>query len=336
MSVESAVVGSDKGNVSEPSRAIYVSGPRHLSRTRARRDTYRENARSANTRKAYASDWSHFSAWCAEHQVVQLPASDETVSLYLADLAEAGFKAATIERRVASISIAHKTAGVPSPCNSAGVRFTIAGIKRVHGAAQIGKAPTLLEDLKAMLRKIRGNNPLEVRDRALLLVGFSAALRRSELVAIDWEHLEPTREGFILTLPRSKADQMGEGARLGLARGKHAETCPVRALEAWRQACENPRSGPVFRSVTRWGRIDGRLSDRAVALVIQSRAAAAGLDAERFGGHSLRAGFATQAIRSGVSELRAMRQTRHKSSSTFRKYVREAELFDGELRKIGL
>jgi site-specific recombinase XerD len=330
------VLSCDTGRLSQLSPAIYVSPDQALIKTRRRRDTYRSKARSDNTKRAYESDWSHFVSWCADRSLAALPADDETVSLYLSDLAEAGFKASTIGRRVSSISVAHKTAGLASPCNSAGVRFTFAGIKRVHGSEQIGKAPTLLEDLKLMLRKLKPNRLQDVRDRALLLVGFAAALRRSELVGIDVEDLELTREGYVLRIRRSKGDQEGRGERVGIPRGKHPDTCPVRALQAWLEASGRPSSGPLFRNINRWGQIGGRLSGYAVALIIQRRARAAGLDPERFGGHSLRAGFATQAIRSGVSEIRAMRQTRHKSSSVFRRYVREAELFDGELAKLGL
>lgn len=305
------------------------------------RDDYQRAAHAANTERAYRADWRRFSSWCDERDRQALPADPETISLYLSDFARCGYKVATIRRHLAAIATAHQVAGAGEPTRSAAVRFTMSGIRRVHGTAQEGKAPALVEDLQAMVAamKPRRGKPwrlLELRDRALLLVGFAGAFRRSELVALDLVDVELSRAGCVLRVRRSKTDQEGQGRKVGLPRGQNTDTCPVASLRAWIEACGTP-GGALFRSVNRHGGLGERLSDRAVALVVKKRAEAVGLDPERFAGHSLRSGFATSAIRAGASELQAMRQTGHRSQTVFRRYVRDAEVFDQDLaRKIAL
>jgi integrase len=170
-----------------------------------------------------------------------------------------------------------------------------------------------------------------------LLVGFAGGFRRSELVALDVEDLDFQRAGLAVTLRRSKTDQEGEGRKVGIAPGENAATCPVRALEAWLKHAEI-ESGAVFRAVTRHGRIGAaRLSPQSVALVVKKYAAAVGKDPSEFGGHSLRAGLATQAAESGASERAIMNQTGHKSLRIVRKYIREGSLFrENASSKLGL
>jgi len=168
---------------------------------------------------------------------------------------------------------------------------------------------------------------LGLRDRALLLLGFSGAFRRSELVALDVEDLEFTGDGLVVTQRRGKTDQEGVGRKIGIPFGGNPDTCPVRAVRKWLDAAA-VMSGPVFRSVNRHGHVQpGRLSDKAVAIVVKRHAPAAGLDPLRYAGHSLRAGLATAAAAAGASERSIMNQTGHRSVPMVRKYIRDGQLF---------
>lgn len=297
---------------------------------------YAAQSKSDNTKRAYASDWRHFTAWCGDHGQDALPASGETVALYLAALARDGYKAATIGRRVAAISQAHKTSNHPTPTAHPAVKAVWSGIRRAHGTAQSGKAPALTENVRAMVQNL-GTDPLAIRDRALLLLGFAGAFRRSELVALDVSDLTTTPQGLIVQIRRSKTDQEGGGREVGIPRGQHASTCPVRAVQSW-MATAGISTGPLFRAVNRHGHIaDQRLSDKAVALIVKRSAAAAGLDPTVFAGHSLRAGLATSAAAAGISERSIMDQTGHRSVAIARRYIRHGSLFrDNAAGGVGL
>ena len=307
-----------------------------LSPAAERARGYADLAKAPNTVRAYRADWRDFAAWCEGRGLEPLPAAPETVALYLADLAESGRKASTLQRRLSAISQAHRLAGHPTPTGAAAVRAVWAGIRRVHGSAQDGKAPALTADIRAMLAALPPGT-IGARDRALLLLGFAGAFRRSELVALDAEDLAPTREGLVVVLRRSKTDQAGAGRPVGIPLGQHAATCPVRAVRAW-QAAAGIAAGPLFRPVDKHGRVGpGRLSDRAVALVVKRAAAAAGLNPERYAGHSLRAGLATSAAEAGASERSIMNQTGHRSVTMVRKYIRDGSLFrENAAAKVGL
>jgi site-specific recombinase XerD len=298
----------------------------HLEEVAGRAKEYIGQAKAANTIKAYRSDWNHFAAWCQGQGLDPLPAAPQTVALYLTALAEAGRKASTLQRRLSSISQAHQMAGHDSPTRDIQVRTVWAGIRRSKGTAQTRKAPAVTQDVQAMVATLP-DNLLGLRDRALLLIGFAGAFRRSELVSLDVEDVEECAEGLRVTLRRSKTDQEGAGEVKGIPYGRKLETCPVRALRAWLEAA-GITAGPIFRSVNRHGQVQpGRLSDKAVALVVKRAAEAAGLDASRYAGHSLRAGLATSAAAAGVQERDIMRQTGHRSVNMVRRYIREGELF---------
>jgi integrase len=287
---------------------------------------YASRSKSAATIKAYASGWRDFLSFCEQRAVSALPATDETVAAYLAALADRGAKAATIARRLVVISQAHKAADLPSPTTSSLVSRTHAGIRRSLGTAQNGKAPAVVDDLKRMLELIPSTR-VGLRDRALLLIGFAGAFRRSELVSLDVADLEFTRAGLIVTLRKSKTDQEGRSRRLGIPYGSSEQTCPVRSLQAWLETARIV-DGPVFRALDRFQRVQvARLSDKAVALVVKRRAKAVGLDPARYAGHSLRAGLATSAAAAGASERVIMSQTGHRSADMVRKYIREGNLF---------
>ena len=287
---------------------------------------YIHAAKAPATIRAYRSDFRHFETWCQVLGLCALPAAPQTVALYLAEYGGL-LKAATLQRRLAAIAKAHQAAGQASPASmsNAAVSEVWKGIKREHGTAQQGKAAVLTSDLRAMLRQLP-EGLLGVRDRALLLIGFAGAFRRSELASLRVEDCEFLTEGLVVTLRRSKTDQEGEGRKIGLPYGSNPQTCPVRSLRAYLDAA-SIADGPLFRSITRHGRIGETLSPYSVALIVKRQAAAAGLDSSKYAGHSLRAGLATSAAAAGVSERAIMNQTGHKSTAMVRRYIREGSLF---------
>ena len=296
-----------------------------------------ENSKAANTRRAYRSDWADFTDWCGHHRRDALPALPETVALYLTDCAK-GLKPSTIQRRMAAITEAHKTAGHDeTPTKHAAVRAVWQGIRRSKGVATEGKAPTLTADLRVMIEHLPKDRLLSARDRALLLLGFAGAMRRSELVGLDYSDVADTEEGLIITIRRSKTDQYGSGRKIGIPFGSTPLTCPVRACRAW-VAAANVQDGPLFRAVDRHGKVSGeRLSDQTVARVVKRALKAAGRDAEKFAGHSLRAGLATQAAMNGATERSIQEQTGHKSLLILRRYIRDGNLFrENAAAKTGL
>lgn len=287
---------------------------------------YLAGSMAANTIRAYRMDWQHFVAWCAARGFATLPAQPEVVALYLAALAET-HKPATLTRRVSAISQAHAAAGHESPTHAALVRKALAGIRRDKGTAPDVKAPVTVADLQAITRDHLPAGVKGTRDRALLLVGMAGAFRRSELTGIDLEHVEFVDEGVVITLPRSKTDQEGQGRKVAIPFGHEADTCPVGALRAWITAA-GITSGPVFRPVNRHGQLGARrLSNKAVALVVKHYMARIGKDAAAYSGHSLRAGFATAAALAGAQERDIMRQTGHRSTAMVRRYIRDGNLF---------
>jgi integrase len=308
-----------------PSSSSAELVPLTIATERARE--YIHHAKAPSTVRAYRSDWRHFCQWCVAHNLASLPAAPETVSLYLAEFGGL-LKPATLQRRLAAIAKAHQAAGFESPASMrhAAVSEVWKGLKRMHGTAQECKAAVLTKDLRAMLRTLPGNL-LGTRDRALLLIGFAGAFRRSELVALQLEDCAFTTDGLVITLRRSKTDQEGEGRKVGIPYGSNLDTCPVRSLRAYLEA-SGIVTGPLFRPINRHGRMGERgLSPFGVALVVKRYAVAAGFDGSRYAGHSLRAGLATSAAAAGVSERAIMDQTGHKSTSMMRRYIREGSLW---------
>lgn len=297
--------------------------------------SYHDAAKAPATLKAYRNDWACWSSWCERQGCCPLPADPRAVALYIADLA--GVKAvATIQRRLTSISVEHKAAGHDSPTKASVVTATWKGIRRTFGTAQNQKAPARTQEVRAMVATL-GDGPGGIRDRALLLIGFAGALRRSELVALDVDDVLEREDGLVVTLRRSKTDQEGAGVELGVPFGSDPATCPVRALRRWYEA-SGIEAGPIFRPVTRHGVIgEARLTDRSVALVVKRTAERAGLDPVQFAGHSLRAGLITSAAEAGVQERHIMAQSRHKSVPVMRRYIRGATLFqDNAAAAVGL
>jgi site-specific recombinase XerD len=310
-------------------------------------------SRAANTTRAYRSDWADFVAWCGMQGHPPLPAAPETVALYLTDGAK-GLKCSTLQRRLASITRAHADAGYPdSPTKSALVRSVWRGIRREKGVAQVGKAPALTADIRVMIAHLPQGKLLGVRDRALLLLGFAGAMRRSELVALSVGDVLETGDGLVVTIKKSKTDPEGAGRKIGIPYGSHPQTCPVRAVRAWKEAAhiaspidkegQEGQEGeqPLFRAVDRHGNVaKGRLSDQTVARVVKRALVAAGKTPEQvaaFAGHSLRAGLATSAAMAGASERSIQDQTGHKSLLVLRRYIRDGSLFrENAAARVGL
>ncbi len=306
-----------------------------LATVREQARDYARLAKAPNTRRAYRADWADFTAWCRAHDRTPLPAAPETVALYLAALA-GHRKTSTLTRRLSAISQAHQVAGHPSPTKDQSVRAVAAGIRRTKGTAQEGKAPAVTADVRLMVAALPATL-MGRRDRALLLLGFAGAFRRSELVALDVADVAEQPEGLAVTIRRSKTDQEGAGRTVGIPYGSHYESCPVRALRAW-LAAAGIAHGPLFQAIDRHGHLlPGRLSPQSVARAVKRAAVAAKLDPAKYAGHSLRAGLATAAAAAGVSERAIMAQTGHKSLPMVRKYIRGGSLWqENAAAEVGL
>ncbi|TRA94133.1 site-specific integrase [Agrobacterium salinitolerans] len=245
---------------------------------------------------------------------------------YLADHGKT-HAVSTLRRWVASLSKAHSSAGHPDPTRLEPARSTLRGICRSRKERTSCAMPLLKDDLFAVLGAI-GNTVRDRRDRSLLLVGFAAGFRRSELTGLDVEDVNFVRRGMIITLRRSKTDQTNLGRDIAIPFGK-SQYCPVRELEEWLATAEIS-SGPLYRSVRRNGSIsEKRLSAEAVSGIIKQRVAACGYDPKKFSGHSLRSGFATSAAQAGVSSWKIREQTGHRSDAMLARYIRSVELFVG-------
>jgi integrase len=293
----------------------------------AKAQAYQDAADAPATLRAYASDLKNFEAWCARHGMTALPATPEVVGAYLAAAGE-GYAMQTLRRRVAAIARASGVTGHPLDTKHPAIRETLRGIGRTHGSRGRRSAALTTAELKKLGRVCEPGLAGD-RDRALLLIAFAGALRRSELVALDVERLTWSVDGVKLLLEKSKTDKEGVGAEVMIVFGRHEDTCPVRALKRWLEAAEIT-TGPVFRKVNKGGRAEGRqLSEDAVRQILLRRAAQAGVKgslAEPVSPHGLRAGFVTMAYRNGVPDEEIMGHTRHRSLTTMRSYVRRAKL----------
>jgi site-specific recombinase XerD len=303
---------------------IALTSGRSLEEASTAAADFARASKSDATRRAYQADAANFVAWCAQHGLEPLPATVDTVAAYLASLARSGLKASTITRRCAGIRYMHRMAGLEPLTSSEAIKAVLAGIRRSIGTAVTRKAPATAEAIRAIIADIpadlRGH-----RDRALLLLGFAGALRRSELVALDVSDLEESAEGLLVTIRHSKTDQEGAGDFVSIPHGSRLR--PVATVKDWLEAA-GITEGPIFRSIKKGGSVTlERLSDRSVAQIVKRRAEAAGFDPTIFSGHSLRAGFVTSALHHGADILRVMDVTRHREVSTLKTYDRRAKAF---------
>lgn len=303
---------------------------------------YLNLSKATKTVDAYKSDLADFRAWADQKKADYLPSSPEVVTLYITHLAKQGSKVSTIQRRLVAISQAHKAKGYESPTQAQAVRAVMQGIRRAHGIAKEGKAPILTEHLRAWVNDVLDKAPkwqekVNKRNKALVLLGFAGAFRRSEIVGLNRDDIELVPQGLIVTLRRSKTDQEGEGRKVGIPFGQFPSTCPVKALVEWLDI-GGIESGPLFRRMRRAGVISSdRLESKSVGLIVKNLALTIGLDPDLYGAHSLRAGHATQATMNGSQEADTMRQTGHKSEAVFRGYVRMAGVFqNNSASRLGL
>lgn len=280
-------------------------------------------SKAAATRKAYAADWRDFDGWCAAHARAAIPADPLTVATYLSALAVEGRKLSTIRRRLAAIGDAHRQAGFENPCAHPGVRGTVDGISRRIGSAPDKKAALTADILQKAIRKIP-DDIAGLRDRALILLGFAAALRRSELVALERADIRRHPKGIVLTIRRSKTDQAGEGKTKAIPHGKRLHV--IAALDAWLHAARIIE-GPVFRGVRGSRVLNERLCTRQVARIVKARVAAIGLDPSVFGAHSLRSGFITSAADHGASLQSIAGHAGHDKLDTTMGYVQVRDAF---------
>lgn len=292
-------------------------------------------ARAENTIKAYESDWNDFYDWCQHQHVCPLPAEPETIINYMNDLAD-NAKANTIARRISALTENFDAAGLKdNPCRLPIVKNALKGIKRMKGTMQHGKLPILFDDIREMLQYLEGTELQQARDKAILLVGFYGAMRRSELAGLDVDDLRFTRLGLLITLRKSKTDQMDQGQMIAIPYVADESVCAVKALKAWLHL-SGITVGPVFRGFTKsHGIRKNRISDKTIALIVKHYAGLVGMDPDDYGAHSLRHGFATSAAQHHVEERQIMRQTRHKSQTIVRRYIDEADkLIDNPIFKI--
>jgi site-specific recombinase XerD len=289
---------------------------------------YAKKSRADSTWRAYENDWRQFEAWCTKVNLPALPADPDTVAMFVASQAAEGLNPSTLTRRLAAIRLVHLGAGHASPHNTIKVTEVMRGIRRDWGLPPAKKAAALDDDIKKMADAVEPETSKGLRDRALLLFGFAGAFRRSELVALDTWNLEEREEGLKVTIEKSKTDQEAEGQVIAIVRQPESPYCPVQALQDWLTVAEIER-GALFRRMYRGDKVgDSRLSAQSVALVVKEYASRAGLDWERYAGHSLRSGFLTSAAKNRASIFKMADQSRHKSLDVLRQYVKEEELFD--------
>lgn len=301
-----------------------------LSEEIAAARVYRTQAKAANTLRAYISDWNQFEGWCDERGLEPLPARPEAVATYLAALALAGKADTTIGRHLAAIGWKHRQDGeVPPSVRDTHnvIADTLAGIRReARTRPSARKAAITARELAAMIAAAEGEGTRSLRDRAILALGLAAALRRSELVGLELRDVELVDQGLKLTLRHSKTDQEGEGQVIAVPAGKVLK--PVERLKAW-LAVRGHGAGPLFYQIDPQGRLtDEPMSDRSIVRLIQKYAGRVGLDPETVGGHSLRAGFLTEASRNGATIAKMQEVSRHKKVEVLLGYVRSAELFE--------
>ena len=297
-----------------------------------------QSSKASNTVRAYKSDFSDFGVFCAQNGFKSLPSEPKVVSLYLTHLSTKDAKMSTLKRRLVSIGVIHKLKGHYLDTKHPAIIENIMGIKRRKGSFQKAKKPILINSLKKIINVIDKQNKEEIkklRDRSIILIGFSGGFRRNEIVSLDYDDLDFVPEGLKLSIRRSKTDQFGEGFTKALPYFDSSQYCPVVSLKKLLDLSKI-RSGPVFRRFSKGSKLsENRLTDQTVALLIKEYLNLAGIDSKNFSGHSLRSGFATSAAESGVEERNIMAMTGHKSTEMVRRYIKEANLFkNNALNKI--
>ena len=303
--------------------------PAELTATLELAADFAKASKAKATQDAYESDFRIFESWCHPRGLNPLPATAESLCAFLADQATLGKRASTLGRRLAAIRYFHRAAGYETPTSDEKVKAVLSGIRRTIGAAPVRKRAATADIVIVIAMSPTATSLRALRNRAIILLGFAGAFRRSELVALNVEDLEETPEGMLVTLRRSKTDQEGVGRRVAIPRGEIA--CPVAALRAWLDAA-GITEGAIFRRIfnKRAQRMaDRRLAPRNVAAIVKQGAARLGFDPSIFGGHSLRAGFVTSAVKRGANLIKITDVTGHRSLEMLKTYSRDAEAFVG-------
>ena len=297
-----------------------------------------QSSKANNTVRAYKSDFKDFGLFCVQNGFKNLPSDPKIVSLYLTHLSTKEVKLSTIKRRLVSIGVIHKMKGYYLDTKHPAIVENLMGIKRRKGTVQKGKKPILINDLRKILKVIDEQNIEDIkklRDKSIILIGFSGGFRRNEIVSLDHEDLDFVYEGLKITVKRSKTDQFGEGSIKALPYFEESLYCPVTILKRWLNVSKIT-NGAIFRRFLKGSRLTNyRLTDQTVALIIKDYLNKAGIDSKNYSGHSLRSGFATSAAESGAEERSIMAMTGHKSTEMVRRYIKEANLFkNNALNKI--
>jgi site-specific recombinase XerD len=297
-----------------------------------------QSSKANNTVRAYKSDFKDFELFCLQNKFKSLPSEPKIVSLYLTSLATKNAKMTTLKRRIVSIGVIHKLKGHYLDTKHPSIIENIMGIKRRKGSIQNRKKPLLISSLKQIINVIDDQKKEEIkklRDRSIILIGFSGGFRRNEIVSLDYDDLDFVPEGVKINLKKSKTDQFGEGFTKALPYFDNSQYCPVVTLKKWIEISKII-SGPLFRRFIKGSKLsDNRLTDQTVALLIKEYLNLAGIDSKNYSGHSLRSGFATSAAESGAEERNIMAMTGHKSTEMVRRYIKEANLFkNNALNKI--
>ena len=297
-----------------------------------------QSSKAINTVRAYKSDFNDFGLFCAQNGFKSLPSEPKIVSLYLTYLSTKEAKMSTLKRRLVSIGVIHKLKGHYLDTKHPSIIENIMGIKRRKGSVQKAKKPLLINTLKELINVIDQQDKEEVkklRDRSIILIGFSGGFRRNEIVSLDYDDLDFVPEGLKINLRKSKTDQFGEGFTKALPYFNNSQYCPVVSLKKWIEISKIT-SGAVFRRFSKGSRLSkNRLTDQTVALLIKEYLKLTGIDSKNYSGHSLRSGFATSAAESGAEERSIMTMTGHKSTEMVRRYIKEANLFkNNALNKI--
>tara|TARA_B100000401_G_scaffold225184_1_gene152487 strand:+ start:211 stop:1167 length:957 start_codon:yes stop_codon:yes gene_type:complete len=297
-----------------------------------------QSSKANNTVRAYKSDFRDFGLFCAKNGFKNLPSETKVVSLYLTHLSTKDVKLSTIKRRLVSIGVIHKMKGHYLDTKHPIIVENLLGIKRRKGTVQKGKKPILINELRKILDVIdqqKSEDIKKLRDKTLILIGFSGGFRRNEIVSLDYEDLDFVYEGVKITVKRSKTDQFGQGSIKALPYFDNSVYCPVTTLKRWINISKISK-GPIFRRFSKGSKLTNyRLTDQTIALIIKSYLNIAGIDSKNYSGHSLRSGFATSAAESGAEERSIMTMTGHKSTEMVRRYIKEANLFkNNALNKI--
>jgi site-specific recombinase XerD len=297
-----------------------------------------QSSKAKNTIRAYKSDFKDFSLFCVQNGFKSLPSEPKVISLYLTHLSTNSSKMSTLKRRLVSIGVIHKVKGHYLDTKHPTIIENLMGIKRRKGSIQKGKKPILINDLKLIIKAIDDESIEEIkklRDKSIVLIGFSGGFRRSEIVSLDIEDLDFVSEGLKITIRKSKTDQFGEGSLKALPYFNNQEYCPVINLKKWIKISKI-ENGALFRRFNKGSKLsEKRLTDQSVALLIKEYLKLAGIDNKNYSGHSLRSGFATASAESGADERSIMTMTGHKSTEMVRRYIKEANLFkNNALNKI--